>query len=179
MPPPDHDECFPLVDGEGRPIGRARRSEVHGNPDLLHPTVHCLITNPAGEILLQLRSAAKDIQPGKWDTSVGGHVGVDETIENALLREIEEEVGFHPDRSNPPLFCYRYIMSNEIESELVHTYALCAEGPFRRQESEIDELRWWTPDAIRSHRGDGTFTPNFEEEFARFEAHKRNKKGNA
>jgi len=36
---------------------------------------------------LQKRALLKDIQPGKWDTSVGGHIQSGETVTNAILRE--------------------------------------------------------------------------------------------
>jgi isopentenyldiphosphate isomerase len=163
------EERFPLVDEEGRVVGSALRREVHGDPRLIHPVIHCLITDAAGRLLLQRRSRDKDIQPGKWDTSVGGHVAYGETITAALARELREEVGVEA-AALAPRFLYRYLMRNEIESELVHTFAGVGAGPFTRQESEIDELRFWTVAEIEAALGTGVLTPNFEEEFARFRA---------
>lgn len=160
------DEKFPLVDEQGQVIGSAMRSAVHGNPELLHPVVHCLVTDRQGRLLLQLRSRDKDIQPGKWDTSVGGHVGYGETIEAAVHRELLEEIGLDA-RLTPLQFLYRYLMRNEIESELVHTYRCHSDGPFERQESEIDELRFWSLSEIDEALGSGVFTPNFEDEYRR------------
>lgn len=162
-----NDETFPLVDEEGRVIGSALRSEVHGNPSLLHPVVHCLVTDFDGRILLQLRSRDKDIQPGKWDTSVGGHVALGESIQEAVRRELREEIGLDA-RQTDLRFLYRYVMRSDVESELVHTYACLSEGPFERQESEIEELRFWTRAEIEGSLGKGLFTPNFEDEFRRF-----------
>ncbi|MBN2713231.1 MAG: NUDIX domain-containing protein [Planctomycetes bacterium] len=163
----DNDECFPLVDEEGAVIGTALRGEVHGNPALLHPVVHCVITNSAGDLLLQLRHREKKIQPGKWDTSVGGHVAAGEETECALEREVEEEVGLRV-KAEECRFLYKYIMKNDIESELVHTYTVKNDGPFRRQESEIEELRFWSRGEIEAALGTGCFTPNFEDEWSRF-----------
>ena len=67
-------ELFPIVDEEGHVIGKATRKECHGGSMLLHPVVHLHILNSNGDLYLQKRSVNKDIQPGKWDTSVGGHV---------------------------------------------------------------------------------------------------------
>ncbi|MCK5249813.1 MAG: NUDIX domain-containing protein, partial [Spirochaetaceae bacterium] len=67
-------EIFDLVDDEDRVIGRAGRDEVHGNPALLHRVVHVLVFDGRGRIFLQKRAEDKDVQPGRWDTSVGGHV---------------------------------------------------------------------------------------------------------
>jgi isopentenyldiphosphate isomerase len=156
-----------LVDEEGRVVGTARRSEVHGNRRLMHPVVHCLVTDGSGRLLLQLRSRHKDVQPGKWDTSVGGHVDPGETIEQALRRELREELGLDPEGCAPE-FLYRYVMRSDIETELVHTFRLTSEGPFRPDPNEIDDVRFWTPAEIEAELGGGVFTPNFEDEYARF-----------
>jgi isopentenyldiphosphate isomerase len=163
------DEWLPLVDNDGRAIGKARRREVHGNPNLLHPVVHCLVLNASGSLLLQLRSQSKDVQPGRWDTSVGGHVGLDESVEAALLREIREELGIVVIFQQPS-FLYKYVMTNSVESELVHTYRLIHEGPFCPEPNEIDALRFWTVESIEPALGTSLFTPNFEDEFARYQS---------
>jgi isopentenyldiphosphate isomerase len=160
------DELLPLVDEEGRAVGTARRSEVHGNPRLMHPVVHCLVTDRSGRLLLQLRSQHKDVQPGKWDTSVGGHVDPGETIEQALGRELREELGLGTE-AGAPEFLYRYVMRSDIETELVHTFRLASEGPFCPDANEIDEVRFWTPAEIEARLGSGVFTPNFEDEYWR------------
>ncbi|MBW2528692.1 MAG: NUDIX domain-containing protein [Deltaproteobacteria bacterium] len=162
-----NDELFPWVDEHGRVLGSVPRSRAHGDPSRLHPVVHCIVTDRRGSLLLQLRGQHKDIQPGRWDTSVGGHVGYGESIESALRREIREEIGLAPEAAELR-FLYRYLHRSPVESELVHTYTLCHGGPFRRQASEIDELRFWSPQEIESALGSGCFTPNFESEFRRF-----------
>jgi isopentenyldiphosphate isomerase len=161
------EEWLPLVDVEGQRVGKARRSEVHGNPELLHPVVHCLVVNARAELLLQLRSLVKDVQPGRWDTSVGGHVGLDEPIVQALVREIREELGVDVVPSQLS-FLHRYVMQSSIESELVHTYLLLHQGPFVPEPYEIDELRFWTTTEIENSWAQGIFTPNFEDEFERY-----------
>jgi isopentenyldiphosphate isomerase len=166
------DELVPLVDEEGRIVGRAARAEVHGNPSLVHPVVHCLVENQRGQLLLQLRSQRKDVQPGRWDTSVGGHLAVDESVEAALVREIGEELGVRVARYEPRSL-YRYVMRSEIETELVYSFLLQHDGPFRPETGEADELRFWTRAEIAAAIGSGCFTPNFEDEFERFEQWRR------
>jgi isopentenyl-diphosphate delta-isomerase type 1 len=161
------DELFPIVDEQGHVIGSALREQVHGDPKLLHPVVHCLVTNSNGELLLQRRSRTKDIQPGRWDTSVGGHVAFGETIEHALRREMKEEVGLELEETDLT-FLYRYVHTNPIESELVYTFSYASEGPFVRQAEEIDELRFFTCEELERSLGTGMFTPNFEDELARY-----------
>jgi isopentenyldiphosphate isomerase len=160
------DELLPLVNSEGTTVGRARRSEVHRDPSLLHPVVHCLVFNRHGNLLLQLRGLTKEVQPGRWDTSVGGHVGIEESIETAAVREIGEELGLQVQRSDLE-YLYRYVMQSETETELVHSFRLVSDGPFRPEPIEIQELRFWTPSEILEALGSSTFTPNFEDEYRR------------
>ncbi len=159
------DELLEIVDEQGNVIGRAGRSEIHGNNDLLHRVVHLIVTNSAGEILLQKRSAKKDVAPGKWDTSVGGHVDAGEGIEEALRRETEEELGITPDGA---VLLYTYIHKNPYESELVYTHRISHEGPFHFDREEIDELRFWSVEEIRENLGKGVLSDNFEDEFRMF-----------
>ena len=73
------EELFDIYNEAGEHVGHAPRSRCHGDPSLIHRTCHVVIIHPAsGEILLQKRSLAKDIQPGKWDTAVGGHLALGE-----------------------------------------------------------------------------------------------------
>lgn len=87
------EEMFPIVDEEGNITGAATRGECHNGSKLLHPVVHLHVFNSKGELYLQKRPEWKDIQPGKWDTSVGGHVDLGESVEMALKREAGEELG--------------------------------------------------------------------------------------
>jgi isopentenyldiphosphate isomerase len=160
-------ERFPLVDASGLVIGSASRAEVHGNPALMHPVVHCLVQNASRQLLLQLRSLNKDVQPGRWDTSVGGHVMFGERVRDAVVREIAEELAISVAFAElVPL--YRYVMQSEIETELVHTYLLRSEGPFSVEAGEATELRFFEPTEIEARLAMGFFTPNFEDEFRRF-----------
>ncbi len=159
--PDKNTDWVPLVDEKGMIIGKATRNEVHRGPGKLHPVIHLHIINSKGEIYLQKRSMHKDTQPGKWDTSVGGHVDLGETIEQALLRETAEELNITGIR---PIPLVQYKWETEIESELVFSFrALYNAIPvFNKQ--EIDEGRFWTISEIRKNLGTGIFTPNFENE---------------
>ncbi|MBN2366563.1 MAG: NUDIX domain-containing protein [Calditrichaeota bacterium] len=160
------EEWFDIVTPDGKITGKAPRSAVHGQPKLLHPVVHTHIINSKGEIFLQKRSADKDIQPDKWDAAIGGHIRSGESVDHALRREAEEELGLSYGEFVP---LFRYVMKNELESELVHGFLLREEGPFFPDPHEISEARFWNREDIRKNLGKNIFTPNFEKEFALLE----------
>lgn len=134
------DEYLEIVNEKGEIIGKELRSKVHSNPSLLHRVTHVLVFNSRGEVLLQKRSMRKDVAPGRWDTSVGGHVNAGETVEEAVLREMEEELGI---KGIMPEFIYSYIHSNNYESELVYSHHCLYEGKIKFNTDEIDEVRYW------------------------------------
>ena len=158
------DEWFPVVDATGLVLGKATRRECHNGSKKLHPVIHLHVFNQAGDLYLQKRSETKDIQPGKWDTAVGGHVDYGEAVEAALLREAREELGI---TGFIPEFITRYVFESEIEKELVHTYKTVYNGVFTPDAGELDEGRFWSLAEIKANLGKGIFTPNFEGELDR------------
>ncbi|MEO7423582.1 MAG: NUDIX domain-containing protein [Fibrobacteria bacterium] len=159
------DEMLTRVTESDDILGPIPRSQVHGHPERIHRSVHILVVSPDGRLLLQKRSLSKDTQPGKWDTSVGGHVGFGQSYEEAARREAAEELGIEPGTLT---FLYPSRIRNAVESENIHTYLHISAGPFRPEPGEIDELRFWSKQEIKAGLGSGVFTSNFEEEFALF-----------
>ncbi len=160
----DKAELFPVVDESGNVIGYATRGECHSGAKLLHPVMHLHVIDERGRILLQKRSMLKDIQPGRWDTAVGGHVDFGETVHDALLREVSEEIGI--DASAATLLT-SYLFESAREREMVNTFILHvnSDARFNAPADEIDELRFWHIDEIEANLANGTFTPNFVQEF--------------
>lgn len=155
-------EFFPLVDENGSITGKASREICHNKSFLLHPVVHLHVINSLGELYLQKRADNKDVQPGKWDTAVGGHVDYGETIPEALIREAGEELGIN---RFSPVFMVRYKFTSEVESELVHSYYAVYNEEVIPDPVEISEGKFWTASEILAKMGKGIFTPNFEYEF--------------
>lgn len=159
------EEFFEVVDEHDRVIGLAPRRSCHGDPSLVHRVAHVLIFDGRDRLLLQKRSRSKDIQPGRWDTSVGGHLDPGEDYRAAAVREMEEELGIS---SLPLRYLYRSQIRNEIESENVATYLARYDGAIHFDRAEIDEVRFWSAAEIEAALGSGVFTPNFEEEWGMF-----------
>ena len=155
-------EIFPIVDEEGRVVGSATRGECHSGSKLLHPVVHLHVFSDKGDIYLQRRPEWKDIQPGKWDTAVGGHIDYGEAPEQALLREVREELGITDFQAE---FVCKYVFESKRERELVYVYRTQYDGIICPSADELDGGRFWTMDEIREAMGQGVLTPNFESEF--------------
>ncbi|MEG2075857.1 MAG: NUDIX domain-containing protein, partial [Victivallaceae bacterium] len=133
--------------------------ECHGNPDLIHRTSHVVVVNKSGEILLQKRTKSKDIQPGKWDTAVGGHLNMGETYEIAARRELGEELGV-TDSSIKLNYLFDDKIRNSVESEDVRVFGIIYEGDFKVQESEVDEVKYWNLSELAECDQSKLFTPN-------------------
>lgn len=159
-------EYLDIVTEENVIVRRALRSECHGNPGLIHRAAHILVFNSRGQLLLQKRSMSKDIQPGKWDTSVGGHVASGESYEEAAFRELEEELGITGVSLE---YLYDYTMRNEVESENIRSYQCTFDGTIEFNREEIDAVRFWDREEIAAAMRTGVFTPNFEQEVGLYE----------
>lgn len=155
-------EWFPVVEVSGLVTGRATRNYCHSGAKPLHPVIHIHIIDRYSRIYLQKRSMNKDIQPGKWDTAVGGHVSYGEGILEAVYREAYEELGFTDFN---PIHLETYQFESEIEKEMVNVFAVVGSYELHPDLDEVDEGRWWELADIDANLGKGVFTPNFESEF--------------
>ncbi|MBQ7518166.1 MAG: NUDIX domain-containing protein [Bacteroidales bacterium] len=156
-------EWLPVIQDDGQVIAMATREYCHSGSGVLHPVVHLHVLDRLGRIYLQKRSMNKKCQPGKWDTAVGGHIDYGETVQEALMRETQEELGFN--RFNP-IAIKNYVFEFGSDREMVFVFAAVGNAfPIRPNPEEIEEGRFWTPEEIDEAMGKGILTPNFEGEF--------------
>ena len=155
-------EYFPVVAPNGLVVARAARDYCHSGAKPLHPVVHLHIIDRYSRIYLQKRPLTKKIQPGKWDTAVGGHVSYGEHLLEALYRESYEELRFNEYN---PIAIVSYEFESEIEKELVNVYAAVGGFELHPDPEELDGGKWWELEEIDANIGKGVFTPNFESEF--------------
>ena len=165
MPAHSDQELVDLVDADNTVIGVVARSRVHGAPALRHRAVHVLVYDDRGRLLLQKRSAGKEIQPGRWDTSVGGHLAAGESYPAAAVRETAEELGLTIG-AHALVPVHGFVWRSPLETEHVTSYRIQCGGPFRPHPEEIDELRFWSPEQLRAAAGTGALTPMLEHELA-------------
>lgn len=159
------EELFPIVDENGTTIGSITRKEAHSGTRVLHPVVHLHLFNSKGELYLQQRPLWKDIQPGKWDTACGGHMEYGETPEEALRREVMEELGIKNFTSE---FLGKYVFDSVKERELVYVNKAIYDGDVNPSKEELDGGRFWSKDELLDAMNKNILTPNFEQEYKAF-----------
>jgi isopentenyldiphosphate isomerase len=136
------EEFFDVVNKRDEVIGRRTRREAH-RLGLMHRAVHALVFNSRGEVFLQKRSMQKDRQPGLWDSSASGHVDSGEDYDRAVVRELQEELGWRA--APPPERMFKIAACDETDQEFVWVYRCESEGPFELNPDEIERGGWFAP----------------------------------
>lgn len=126
------DELFDLVDLDDQVIGQVRRGDAHRNPALIHRSVQILVFASDGRLLLQRRSAAKDLYPGYYCASASGHVASGEEYATTAQRELSEELGI----AAPLRSIGKTLISSEPETEMTEIYVAQSDGPYRFHPTE-------------------------------------------
>lgn len=158
-------EILEAYDNEGQFLGLYPRSECHKNKNLAHKAVHILVFNSDGDIILQKRSAKKDLYPLMWDTSVGGHLSPNENYLNAAIRECEEELGFIPEKL---VKLYNYTMYADNETELVETFFTLYDGPYMPCGEEVLEVNAFSVEMLFKDEFRAFCSPFFLKEVEEF-----------
>jgi len=154
------EEIFDIVDDSDTVVGSASREEVHRSGHL-HRSTHLLVFDSDGRVLLQKRSSGKDSFPGRWDSSVSGHVDSGEWYDECVVRETQEEIGLGLVETPEKLF--KIDACEETAQEFTWVYRTFHDGPFQMNEEEISEVRWFAREEVdrllNSKRGE--FSPAF------------------
>ncbi len=138
-------ELIDIVDKNGIPTGEIMdKDEVHIK-NLLHNEVGVFIINNKKEILLEKRSPNKKYSPNKWGLCAG-HVDAGESLKEAAIREIKEEVGLSINESDLIPFGHFETFIEDTNSHLTHFYYLICNkeaSEFTIQEEELSEVKWF------------------------------------
>ncbi|MCB0463182.1 MAG: NUDIX domain-containing protein [Flavobacteriaceae bacterium] len=120
------EEYIDIVTKEGFSTGKsALKSEIHTKGHY-HNTAHVWLYTNDGNILLAQRAASKTICPLLWDISVAGHVDAGETIEDAAIREVFEEIGLSLNKNQLQKIgvfeCFQSYPNGIADNEFHHTF---------------------------------------------------------
>lgn len=147
----DQQELFINVNRRDRIIGYRTRYDCHHNKSLIHRGANLVIFDEHGRTLLQKRSMTKDIRPGYWQNAVGGHVAKGESYKQAILRELEEELGI----TAPVRFYKKFIFAYADETEMESVYIAKNNGPFYPNQTEVDKVKFLSKDELRRNHSAG------------------------
>jgi len=164
-------ESLILVDEADREVGHMSKSQCHEGRGVLHRAFSLLIFNASGELLLQQRAACKRLWPLYWSNSCCSHPRRAETMETAIHRRLQEELGLRC----PLHFLYKFQYQAQFdaagaEHEVCSVFIGRCTGPVKVNRSEIQAWRWIAPEALQAElAGSGAerFTPWFIMEWGR------------
>jgi intracellular septation protein A/ADP-ribose pyrophosphatase YjhB (NUDIX family) len=134
-------EWLPIVDEEGNVVGKASREECHRNPKLIYPVIRMHLITKNNQILLQKRSLKSDIEPGKWDAAVAGHIRFGEDIEQAVYREAMEEINFKPEFLD---LLEKRIFKAPTSTALMFIFITQTDQEIEPNKKEVEDARFFT-----------------------------------
>lgn len=140
------EEVLDIINRKDEVIGHAVISEIY-KKKLPHRIVHVLLMDEEGRIACQIRSKHKSFCPGCYSTSVGGHVQLGETPQEAAKREMKEELGRKGNVSL--LFSDWYCGAQKIQKKLF-VYKSTVKPPFKINKLEVDKIEYLSTDKILS-----------------------------
>lgn len=137
-------EFLEIVDENGNFTGEILEKELVHDRNLLHNEISVFLVNDKGEVLLQKRSANKRFKPNLWGLC-SGHVDAFESLENAAIREVGEEVGLEITNEDLHSFYEKVLYKREQNSHITYLYYAktnLKEDEFVLQEEEVAEVKW-------------------------------------
>lgn len=144
-----HTESLILVDTADREVGHMSKDQCHRGSGILHRAFSLFIFNDAGELLLQQRAAGKRLWPGFWSNSCCSHPRRFESMESAIHRRLQEELGM--SCALQFLFKFQYqaqFDASGAEHELCSVFAgRCSDSVIVNRD-EIEAIRWVSPAAL-------------------------------
>ena len=115
-----------------------------------HVSAHVLFIKDKN-VLMSLR---KNITSDGLYGLVAGHLEGKETVTDAILREVKEEVGLDLDKNNIEIKTVCHSYSKHNEREFIQFYAICRdwEGEFVNEEPDkCGELKFFSIDNLPSN----------------------------
>jgi isopentenyl-diphosphate delta-isomerase len=162
-------ETLILVDENDREIGSEAKSACHAGSGILHRAFSIFVFNSDGELLLQQRSDSKPLWPLYWSNTCCSHPRLGETMDIAVSRRLEQELGFEC----PLEFLYKFKYQAQFgeigaEREYCWVYLGFYDGPVDANASEIANWRFIDIKSLNDELGARAdrFTPWFKLEWA-------------
>ena len=136
------DEMVILVDKNDNQLGLMEKIEAHKKA-VLHRAFSVFILNENNELLLQKRALSKYHSPGLWTNTCCSHPRDGESVINAGIRRLSEEMGFETELNTLFSFIYKAEFDNGLtEHEFDHVLL----GRYNKNplinKLEVSDWRW-------------------------------------
>ena len=164
------DEALILVDESDRVVGHLDKGACHDGDGVLHRAFSIFVFNRAGELLLQQRSSEKRLWPLFWSNSCCSHPRQGETMDEAVTRRLQQELGMAGDLEYLYKFQYQARYRDlGSENELCWVYAGLLDQEASPNPHEVEEIRWVTPEQLDEEMASNpeSVTPWFRMELLR------------
>lgn len=164
------DETLVLVDRNDREIGFLDKVSAHNGHGVLHRAFSLFIFNSRGELLLQQRAQGKRLWSGYWSNTCCSHPRRGETMEVAIARRLNEELGMQSKLQFLFKFEYQAQFDAEgAEHELCWVYAGRSDAVPVVNHDEVAAVRYISAEALDAEMRaqPEMFTPWFKIEWAR------------
>ena len=164
-------ELIDIVDENDKLTGKVEERWSAVEKKLWCRIVFCWLMNEKGEILLQKRTPTKKKNPNKWGKT-GGQVSAGETVEEAICREVKEEIGIeipkeqikvidiHKSNDKNKRFQYNFLF---VVNYKIEDYVL--------QKEEVAEVKYFTIEELEKAKKNNDINYTFcnwnEEDFER------------
>ena len=134
------DELWDVYTADKQKTGRSHRRGEQLDVGEYHLVTNGIIFNLAGQVLLQQRSFHKMSRPGLWTAEIGGSALVGETSQQALVRELLEEMNICV-----PAHQLRFLLTRRLSSWIEDWYAIKIDSEtmsIRLQAAEVIAADW-------------------------------------
>lgn len=147
--PESKSEIIIMVDEKDRELGPIEKMEAHYK-GVLHRAFSILVFNEDKALLLQRRSLTKYHTPGLWTNTCCSHPRYGETLEHAIHRRLQEEMGFQCELAELFDFIYKIEFDTDLfEHELDHVFVGRFNGEVKINPDEVAEYKWMGLDDIK------------------------------
>lgn len=140
-----------LVDSEGSPVGAQSKESVHGVSTPRHLAFSCHVVDAGGRLLVTRRALGKRTWPGVWTNAFCGHPGPGETLEDAVRRRADFELGLTVDSIVCALPDFGYFArdtSGIEENEHCPVFIARATSSVVPNPAEVAEIQWTSVSAL-------------------------------
>ncbi|MFW9991686.1 MAG: isopentenyl-diphosphate Delta-isomerase [Candidatus Odinarchaeota archaeon] len=140
-------EMVILVDENDNEIGFEEKQKAHIDGKL-HRALSIFIFNSRNELLIQKRANHKYHSGGKWANTTCSHPRKGETLDKAVHRRLQDEMGFTTKLEKVFDFIYKARVGDLIEHELDHVFIGYYEKEVNPNPEEVEDYKWMALDDI-------------------------------